>query len=483
MLKSNLRQFTNKITNQILLRNLSAQVSAEVEWKNVKPFKDIPSPGLSLVLKMLPGGDLRDSSISHLHRYFRKTYGNIAFLKGILGAPNFVFTYDVNDFEKVFRTEGIWPYRPPMQTMDYYRNKLRRDVYKVNGLLDRGGEKWQEMRTVVNPVLMQPKVVDLYVEGIDEVTRDMVKLTKSIRDAKDETPPDFGRYIERWSLESIGTVALDTRLGVLQPSANNKGDRLAKAVDEMFELGFKLEVMPSLIESQKEPKPVEQQGVLEKLLKVDRNIAIVMSMDMLAVGVDTTSSAVKALLFLLAKNPARQEKLRKEILEILPTKDTPLTAEKLKHLPYLRACMKEAHRVFPVVAGTVRATTQDMVIQGYQVPKGTWVAMAGQLFLEDDEFFTKAKEFIPERWLKDDSHKAEGCKHAKEAHPFAYLPFGFGPPMCVGRRFAELEIATFIIRFVREFDIRWNYPDLKVKSTFIETLVGDMKFELKDLKN
>lgn len=183
----------------------------------------------------------------------------------------------------------------------------------------------------------------------------------------------------------------------------------------------------------------------------------------------------------MAKNPARQEKLRKEILLILPTKDTPLNAEKMKHLPYLRACMKEAHRMLPVVGGTVRATTQDFVIQGYQVPKGTWVAMAGALFMEDDNYFTKAKEFIPERWLKDDSHKIEGCKHAKDTHPFVYLPFGFGPRMCVGKRFAELEIATFIIRFVREFEIGWNYPDPKIKSTFINTLTGDLKFTLKDL--
>lgn len=43
------------------------------------------------------------------------------------------------------------------------------------------------------------------------------------------------------------------------------------------------------IESQKDTKPVDKQGVLEKLLKVDKTIATVMSMDMLAVGVDTVS--------------------------------------------------------------------------------------------------------------------------------------------------------------------------------------------------
>jgi len=46
-----------------------------------------------------------------------------------------------------------------------------------------------------------------------------------------------------------------------------------------------------------------------------------------------------------------------------------------------------------------------------------------------------------------------------------------------------LEIATFIARFVREFDISWHYSDLKVKSTIVETLDGDMKFRMKELRN
>lgn len=193
-----------------------------------------------------------------------------------------------------------------------------------------------------------------------------------------------------------------------------------------------------------------------------------------------TGAATKALLYILAKNPEKQKKLRKEVLSILPTKETPLTAERLKHLPYLRACMKEAHRIRPIIAGTVRAAGQDLVLQGYRIPKGTYVAMAGQLFSENEKVYPKADQFIPERWLKDDSYKEEVCKHAKDAHPFAYLPFGFGSRMCVGKRFAELEIATFIIRFVREFEIEWHYPDLKIKSSFVEQLDGDMKFRLID---
>ena len=53
----------------------------------------------------------------------------------------------------------------------------------------------------------------------------------------------------------------------------------------------------------------------------------------------------------------------------------------------------------------------------------------------DGRYFPRPTEFLPERWLP--GHDDIKCKH-----PFAFLPFGFGSRMCVGKRFADLEIET-----------------------------------------
>lgn len=184
-------------------------------------------------------------------------------------------------------------------------------------------------------------------------------------------------------------------------------------------------------------------------------------------------------MYLLAKNPEKQSKLRHELIQILPEKSTPLTPEKLKNLTYLKSCMKEAHRVLPVLTGIIRELREDIVFQGYAVPKGTHVVLSNGILMHFEENYPQPMEFIPERWINDGSAFAR----AKNAPPFVYMPFGFSVRMCVGKRYAELEIASMIIRMVRNFEISWHYEDLTVKSTFVNSLVGDMKFRLKDIEH
>lgn len=95
-----------------------------------------------------------------------------------------------------------------------------------------------------------------------------------------------------------------------------------------------------------------------------------------------------------------------------------------------------------------------------------------------DQYFEKSSEFIPERWLKD--RVDEKCPHARDSHPFATLPFGFGPRMCIGRRFAELEIEVLTVRMIREFKLEWNYPDLKFKSYLFNSPADPLRFKVVD---
>lgn len=154
-----------------------------------------------------------------------------------------------------------------------------------------------------------------------------------------------------------------------------------------------------------------------------------------------TSNTVLTLLYFLAKNPDKQVLLRQEILEKLPTKDTEFTGEAMKNMPYLRACMKEAQRLEPVIVGGLRKPDRDVVLGGYQVPEQYQVVLAQSIKSSLHQYYARSDEFLPERFLKSDK-----SQELKTQQPFAFLPFGFGPRMCIGKRLAELEIETVVAR-------------------------------------
>ena len=55
-----------------------------------------------------------------------------------------------------------------------------------------------------------------------------------------------------------------------------------------------------------------------------------------------------------------------------------------------------------------------------------------------EQWVADAKTFKPTRWLKDASNE--------KLHPFASLPYGYGARMCLGRRFADLEMQVLLAK-------------------------------------
>ena len=83
-----------------------------------------------------------------------------------------------------------------------------------------------------------------------------------------------------------------------------------------------------------------------------------------------TSHTTSFLFYFLAKNPEKQEKLRKEILSVVGPKGNNVTLESLNKLNYLKACIKESLRLRPAVMGNGRILGDDLVLSGYNVKKG-----------------------------------------------------------------------------------------------------------------
>jgi len=147
-------------------------------------------------------------------------------------------------------------------------------------------------------------------------------------------------------------------------------------------------------------------------------------------------------LLCLAKNPEKQARLREEVMKVLPNKNSEFTEASMKNVPYLRACIKESQRLHPLIVGNARVLARDAVLSGYRVPAGTYVNIVPLNALTRDEYFPQASEFLPERWLRSPKDSESKCpaNELKSTNPFVFLPFGFGPRMCVGKRIVEMEL-------------------------------------------
>jgi cytochrome P450 family 12 len=353
------------------------------------------------------------------------------------------------------------------------------------------------------------------------------------RDSNNEVPAHFNNLMNMFTLESIAYIILSTRIGVLDE--NNQDENGKKMIEvcqaserlvlhssdkylfpqlmrQFFILTVEFEINPSIwryyhtkafkellqvydgitnlalhyIEKaakQIESRPTqenEEESVLEKLLKINKKAAVVMCTDAMMAGIDTTASAAIGILYCLAKNQDKQEKLREELKIILPSLGEDLTPEMMRNMPYLRAVVKEGLRFFPPVIGNLRRADQDLVLSGYRIPKGTEVIMSQMLTYMDENQFPKPEKFMPERWIK--TNKDPECPLAKDsAHAFAFLPFGFGARMCIGRRFAELEIEALISRIIQNYKVEWNYGGMKVKSVMVNVPEGDLKFKFTEI--
>lgn len=184
----------------------------------------------------------------------------------------------------------------------------------------------------------------------------------------------------------------------------------------------------------------------------------------------------------MAKNPEKQQLLREEVIRVLPKRDGKFTANTLSRIPYLRACLKEALRIYPLGNGNVRVIPKDLVLSGYQVPKNTWVSVVASNLLMDERFYPRPQVYLPERWLRS-AEIGKGAEYLKPLNPFIYIPFGFGPRLCAGRRISNLELELGIARFVRNFYIEFNYPTENAFRTATINLPNvPLKFKFTDVE-
>jgi cytochrome P450 len=165
-------------------------------------------------------------------------------------------------------------------------------------------------------------------------------------------------------------------------------------------------------------------------------------MTLMFAGHDTSTSTLTFMMHELARHPDVVERLCEEQDRVLG--GDPPTVDRLeREMPYLDMVLDEVLRLYPPAWIGPRRAVREFEFGGYTVPREAYVNYCSWASHRIPEFFPEPEAFIPERFTRE----------RKAALPRgAYVPFGGGQRICIGKRFGQTEVklvATMLLQRLR----------------------------------
>ena len=343
---------------------------------------------------------------------------------------------------------------------NYLRPELTRKLLRPslgNGLLTAEGEDWRTQRKLVAPTFSPPAVAQLTPLMAEEAERraaafpataarvdlaavatetTMAIISRALFSGDERLlTPDAGRHITRLVLAAgeprflrlLGYEALDfsPRMAAVRASRRWLRATLGAIVDERGPDGGADDFFGGLMRSFYADMPPEE----ARALAVDNAITFY------AAGHETTAVALAWSVYLLAAQPELQEALRAEAGAALDGDPAALP----DRVPLLRAFLDETLRLYPPAAQIVREAAADGDLDGIAVRKGDHIVIYPWAVQRHRKLWDNPDAFDIERF-------SEANKPAIDR--FQYLPFGAGPRICVGMRFAIVEALIILAHWL-----------------------------------
>lgn len=168
-------------------------------------------------------------------------------------------------------------------------------------------------------------------------------------------------------------------------------------------------------------------------------------------GFDSTTSVLVSTIYELILNEHVQEKLADEIIACeKELNGRQIEYDDLVKLKYLDMVVSEVVRIHPPAPFLDRVCTKDYVLSdgkdlNLKIEKGMNIWAPVYTFHLNPNYFDNPYHFDPERFSDENKHKI---------NPAHYLPFGSGPRICIGSRFALMEIKGLLYFLLKSFKLQ-----------------------------
>ncbi|XP_010552157.1 PREDICTED: cytochrome P450 72A14-like [Tarenaya hassleriana] len=176
-------------------------------------------------------------------------------------------------------------------------------------------------------------------------------------------------------------------------------------------------------------------------------------------GQETTSSLLVWTMVMLSWHREWQARARDEVLQVFGHDSKP-DFNGLSRLKTVAMILNETLRLYSPGVALDRVVSKETRLGDMNLPEGVQIAIPMLLVHRDPELWGEdATEFKPERF-------EEGVSKATKNRAASFIPFGFGPRICLGLNFAmtEAKIALSLIlqRFSFELSPSYAHAPLKV---------------------
>lgn len=318
------------------------------------------------------------------------------------------------------------------------------------GLMTNEGEAWRRSRTAAQPAFAAGPVGNYAPRMLARIDAMLGRWTTI-----GETVLDLEREFSRLTLEVVGDCLFNTDFDAthadlgravevmnrsvahFDPTDREQPARFADAHGQLHAL------MQTIIDARRAPADdllaaLEARCATEPLDPAralrDEIVTFVMA------GHETTAKALTWSLHLLAQNPSVEARVRAEARTAFASGE-PVTAAAL---PYTWQVIQEVMRLYPPVWLMTRRTQRPMTIGGALIPEGVMVVVSPYLLHRHPDHWDDPDRFDPDRFSPHRAPREAG----------AYMPFGAGHRVCIGRLFAAAETTLALARVVDAFSCR-----------------------------
>lgn len=317
--------------------------------------------------------------------------------------------------------------------------QLRRLMRRAwgNGLAASEGEAWADQRRAASPPF-RPAAIELAKPVMVTVTRNVSQGWRAGQDV--ELAAHMGRIVSE-----VVTTSLLTSQGGLDYDEIARD--IPKVVGEVSTFGL-LDAAPfpdvvvnrlrGLGRSAEERRLRSAAAVIARLRSEPQHLPALLRalgaiednvLGFMLAGFETTALGAAWAIYLLARYPEWQEKVRAEAMTGTGEGDLPLT----------RHIVMEALRLYPPAPLLVRKVAKPTHLRGHSLAPGQAILIPVYAVHRHRQLWNDPDNFDPDRFNSGNYDRG------------AFLPFGAGPRLCIAAQFAQVEIATIIAELVRAF--------------------------------